>query len=126
MTSYITIGIILFMALVEITPVKINPISWLGKHFNKDISNKVDNLKNDIDKLSYTTDMIDIDALRSRILDADMMIRKGDHLTFDRYQSIFKDITKWEKYHDKYENLNGIINVSIENIKEAYKKEKFN
>ena len=126
MAGYISIGIVLFMALVEITPIKINPISWLGKHFNKELSNKIDTMQSEVKELKITTDMNDIDAVRSRIISNDMLIRKGEHLTLYQYNSIFKDITKWKNYHNDYPELNGMINAAIENIESAYKKEKFN
>lgn len=137
MGGYISVGVLLFMTLIEIIPVKINPLSWLGKHFNKEISNKIESIekstkesinsiRTELLDLRKTTDMMNIDAIRSRILDVDMIIRNGGHPSFDRYNSIFKDISKWKNYHEKYTELNGIINASIENINEAYKKEKFN
>lgn len=118
MASYITLGIIIFVMLVEITPIKINPISWLGKKLNKDI----------MDKLHYLeakVDMNDVDTIRNRILANETLIRKGEHLKLYQYKSIFKDIDKWREYHIKYPELNGIIDVAIENIIEAYKKETF-
>lgn len=125
MTEYITIGIIVFCLLIEITPIKINPISWLGKILNKEITDKVDTLKKDINDLTTIVDKNDIDALRSRILADDMLVRNGGKITLYQYQSMFKDINKWKMYHEKYPELNGMINMAIENIEEAYKKEKF-
>lgn len=118
MASYVTLGIIILMTVIEITPIKINPISWLGNKLNKDV----------IDKLHYLeekVDMNDIDTIRNRILANETLIRKGEHLKMYQYKSIFKDIDKWRRYHIKYPELNGIIDVAIENITEAYKNEKF-
>lgn len=125
MEQYITIGIVVFAMLVEITPVKINPISWLGEIFNKKLSKKIDNMQNRITELAESQDFMEIDMIRHRILAIDTLIRKGEKLKRYQYESVFKDIDKWKEYHKKYPTLNGIIDVAIENIKEAFKKEKF-
>lgn len=118
MASYVTLGIVVFMMLVEITPIKFNPISWLGKKLNKDIMVK-------LHYLEAKVDMNDVDTIRNRILANETLIRKGEHLKLYQYQSIFKDIDKWRAYHEDYPELNGMIDVAIDNIIEAYKKEKF-
>lgn len=106
------------MTVIEITPVKINPISWLGKKFNKETIDK-------LNKLEQTVDMNDIDVVRSRILTNELLLRKGEHFSQHQYDCLFKDIDKWNMYHQKYPELNGIIKVAIENIYEHYKTEKF-
>lgn len=114
MSGYITVGIIVFCMLIEITPIKINPIAWLGKMLNKHTNDKLDNLEIKVDK-------IDIETLRNRIASTATLIKNGGKLTEDQFKVIFKDIDKWNSYHSKYPDLNGIVNVSIEIIKEAYK-----
>lgn len=118
MEGWTTVIIAGVMALIEITPVKINPISWLGKKLNKSTLDKLDSLER-------TVDMNDIDTVRQRILSYELLLRKGEHFTQYQYNCLFKDIDKWNKYHEKYPELNGIIKVAIENVYEHYKNEKF-
>ena len=117
-TGYVTVGLIVFGMFVEIIPVKWSPLAWLGNRLHRDLNKK-------IDELEYHVDDIEIDAIRNRILSYDALIRKGERLKQYQYKSIFCDIDKWLKYHNKYKELNGMIDVAIENIREAYKKEKF-
>lgn len=125
MEKYITIGIIALSYIIEITPIKINPLSWLGSVFNKNLSNKIDNMQNQISDLSFSQDQMEIDTIRHRIIAVECLIRKGEKLKRWQFDSVFKDIDKWQGYHNKYPELNGIINVAIENIKDAYKNAKF-
>lgn len=118
MASYITIGIIVLGMIIEVTPVKINPISWLGKHFNKATNDK-------LDKLEELVDINDIDAVRSRIVANDKLLVMGEKFTEDQWNCLYKDILKWNKYHEKYPDLNGIIKLTIEHIDECYKKQHF-
>lgn len=124
-TGYITIGLLVFGMLVEIVPVKWSPLGYIGKKINKNLSDKIDSVSSKVSTLETHVDKIEIDAIRNRILSYDALIRKGEHLKRYQYKSIFIDIDKWVKYHKKYPDLNGMIDVAIENIKEAYKKEKF-
>lgn len=114
MAEYITLVIFVIGLFVEIAPIKINPISKLGKLLNKEMMRKLEDLEK-------TVDNNDIDTVRSRILANEVLLRKGE--TFTRYQwaSLYKDIDKWSEYHKKYPELNGIIKVAIENINEYYK-----
>lgn len=133
MAGYITLGILVLGMLIEITPIKINPLSWIGKHLNREINDKVNNLKETyeknhqeiVNKLNDTNTRIDkndIANIRTRIASVATIIKQGGDITEDQFNCIFKDIDKWVEYHNKYPNLNGIVNVSIEIIKEVYKK----
>lgn len=118
LTGYITTAIIVLGMFVEIVPVKISPLNWIGNRLHRDLNTKIDALETHVDK-------IEIDTIRNRILSYDALIRKGEHLKLYQYKAIFKDIDLWISYHSKYVDLNGMIDVAIQNIKEAYKKEKF-
>lgn len=118
MAGYITIGIVVFCMLVEITPIKINPIACLGKMLNKHTNDKLDNLEKIVDNN-------DIDTVRSRILANDKLLAMGEIFKEDEWNSLYKDIEKWNKYHEKYPNLNGIIRLTIEHIEECYKKQHY-
>lgn len=118
MSEYITIGILIISIFVEIAPIKLNPISSLGKLLNKSVNDK-------LEKLEHKVDDNDIDAVRSRILANEALIRKGEHLKRYQYISLFKDIDKWNAYHLIRPELNGLLKMAIQNIEEAYKNEKF-
>lgn len=124
-TGYITIGLLVFGMLVEIVPVKWSPLGYIGKKINKNLSDKIDSVSSKVSTLETHVDKIEIDAIRNRILSYDALIRKGEHLKQYQYKSIFSDIDLWKNYHNKYDDLNGMIDTAIENIKEAYKKETF-
>ena len=117
-TGYITTAIIVLGMFIEIVPVKVSPLNWIGNRLHKDLNAKIDTLETHIDK-------IEIDTIRNRILSYDALIRRGEHLKLYQYKAVFKDIDLWISYHSKYVDLNGMIDVAIENIKEAYKNEKF-
>lgn len=118
MSGYVTIGIIVFCMLIEITPIKINPIACLGKMLNKHTNDKLDNLEKIVDNN-------DIDTVRSRILANDKLLAMGETFREDEWNSLYKDIEKWNKYHEKYPDLNGIIKLTIEHIDKCYKEQHY-
>jgi len=80
-----------------------------------------------IAKLSETVDWNDIDTVRNRIVAFDNLCRLDKKFTSIKeyqYKTYFKDEDKWKMYHKKYPELNGEINMAIENIREHYKKYK--
>lgn len=107
---------------VEIIPIKFSPLKWLGNRLNGDV-------KEQLTELKTTVDYNDIDTIRHRIASFENLCRLDNlHTEIKRHQYIaaFKDIDKWNKYHEKYKDLNGELKVAIQNIEEAYKKAKFN
>lgn len=118
MAGYVTLAVFILGMVIEITPVKINPISWLGKHFNKTTNDK-------LDKLEQIVDCNDIDTVRSRIIANDKLLCSGEVFSQDQWNSLYKDIEKWDKYHEKYPDLNGIIKITIEHIEECYKEQHY-
>lgn len=114
MAGYITLAIVILGVFVEISPIKINPIEWLGKKLNKTTLDKLKELEKIVDDNG-------IDAVRSRILANDALLAKGEIFTQDQWNCLYKDISKWGSYHEKYEDLNGIIKLTIAHIDECYK-----
>ena len=81
-----------------------------------------------IAELKLNIDTNDIDTVRNRICAFDNLCRLDtnyDGIKLHQYKTYFKDKDKWEHYHELYPELNGEINVAIENINEHYKKAKF-
>lgn len=77
------------------------------------------------DELTKIVDWNDIDTLRNRIVAFDNLCRLDKNFKSIKeyqYKTYFKDEDKWILYHQKYPELNGEINLAIENIREHYKK----
>lgn len=113
---------------IEIIPIKFSPLKWLGNKFNHDIKEELKQVKEDIAKLQEEADYRDIATIRNRISSFEALCRldiEHNQLKQHQFTTAFADITKWDKYHDKYKHLNGELKIAIENINEAYKKAKF-
>lgn len=129
MVGYITLAVTILMMFVEITPIKINPISWLIARLNKPTLDRIDNLESQtnkrLDELEKQGDERDIGNIRNRILANESLLRKGEHFKRYQYESLYKDIDRWNEYHRKYPDLNGLLKNAIKFIDECYENETF-
>ena len=113
-TGYVTVGLLVLGMLVEITPIKLSPLNYIGKHLNKSTNDR-------LDRLEKKVDWNDIDTIRNRIIANEALLRKGEVFTEQQWENVYKDINKWINYHDTYKDINGFLKVVIENIDTHYK-----
>ena len=122
----VVIGIAL--TLIEITPIKINPWSWIGRLFNKDVMKKIDGLqkevhdvKNDMTNFREELDERNATACRTRILRFGDEILHGVPHSKEHYDQILLDIDSYEEYcliHQEYKN--NVAVATIRRIKKRY------
>ena len=118
---------LILMTLIQITPIKINPWSWLariiGRAINGEVLEKVNNLSEDVKALK------DEDAEQWASLSRSHILRFGDELLHgvphskEHFDQILIDISKYESYCDEHQDYkNNIANATIKQIKNTYQK----
>lgn len=116
--AHLTEIIVVLGVFVEITPIKINPISaflrFVGKTINAD-------LKEDVDKLSLKVDENEIDRIRWEILDFANSCRLGKKHTYDEFTHIIEVNTKYHKIIEARDMTNGQLDLEYAYIKEIFK-----
>lgn len=125
-TGYVTLGLLVLGMFVEIVPIKWSPLGYIGRKINKNLSDKIDNISNKVDNLEEKVDNNDIDTIRNRIIASEALLRKGETFTEKQWENVYKDISKWNMYHERYTNLNGFLKAVIENIDEYFHKQTMN
>jgi len=124
--------VILGCGIIQISPIKINPFSWLAKHIgnalNADVIKQLEDHKKSLDNLSEKlekhikeNEREYIDECRRRILTFNEKVIANDHITKERYDSILEDIDEYEDYcrlNPGYPNSKAIL--SIQNLKDDY------
>lgn len=116
----VTVGSIFF----EISPIKINPISWLGEVFFKPVNEKIDSLQESIDKIINDQDKYRFSTIRWEILSFRNDINNGILFTINDYHHIFDNYKEYEDLHDKYGFSNGYIEDAIKDIRAHYDENK--
>lgn len=119
--------ILLLMTLVQITPIKINPWSWLGRcigrAINGEVLEKVDTLSQDVKKNKEDDDEQWASLSRSHILRFGDELLHGVAHSKEHFDQILLDISKYEHYCETHpEYLNNIAHATIEQIKKTYQK----
>ena len=108
---------------VEITPVKINPISsvlrWIGKQMTKELIDKMDT----IDKKVNALEKADAVDCRVRILTFADEIRRGVRHSKETFDQSLSDIDVYERYCAEHPDfLNNRTVAAKAKILEAYSK----
>lgn len=118
--------IIIILSLIQISPLKLNPWSWIGKWIAKitglkDVSDKVDKLETKIDNLEDKVDKNEAVTSRVRILRFGDELRSGVDHSKESYDQVLSDITHYSQYctdHPRFENDKTVLTTQI--IKESY------
>ena len=124
--------LLLIMTFIQITPLKINPWSWLARKFgtaiNHDIKIEVDEIKKDVQEMRNDMIIHSEEAAESKAFDqrnrilrfADELRIKIDH-SEEYFNQILEDVDAYEKYckaHEGYKNSKA--NDAIALIREVY------
>lgn len=123
--SYIPILIACLGVFVEITPIKINPITSLlkycGSRINEDLRNDIKDMKSNIEKLENKVDANEIDRIRWEILDFSNSCRNKRKHTRDEFLHIIELNQKYHKIINEKGIENGQIDIEYAFIEKLYK-----
>ena len=121
-------GVILFlMTLIQITPIKINPWSWIGKKIgrliNEEVMAKVDNLGQELAEHKANSEERHATLCRAHILRFGDEVRHGIPHSKEGYDNILLDIDSYEEYCEKHPGYkNNVAVATITHIKNMYQK----
>lgn len=130
--SFWAVLVVMVLTLVEITPIKINPWSWIakiiGRAFNGEVMKEIGHLKQEVK--SIKTDVSDIREeakereatnRRTRILEfGDEILHEVDY-SKEHWDQILLDITEYENYCDEHKHyMNNVAKATIKHIKNMY------
>ena len=132
--NFWTVVAVVLLTLIEITPIKINPLSWIAKKigaaFNGDLMKEMGTLKQEVQ--SIKTDVADIREeakereatnRRTRILEfGDEILHEVDY-SKEHWDSILMDVGAYENYCDDHPHyMNHVAKATIKHIKDMYDK----
>ena len=118
-------GLAILMTLVQISPIKLNPWSWLGRcigrAINGEVLEKVDALSEDVKKNKADDDEQWASLSRTHILRFGDELLHGVAHSKEHFDQVMRDISKYETYCDTHPNyLNGVAHATIQQIKKTY------
>ena len=114
------------MTVIQITPVKLDPWSWLakaiGKAINADVLAKLGEAEKRLDKHITVDDQRAADGNRTRILHFNNELVRNLKHTKEEFVEILAEIDAYEEYcrsHPEYPNNRAVI--AIDNVRDVYK-----
>lgn len=120
------VGVVIFlMSLIQITPIKINPWSYILKKMSESITGEIisniEGLKNDVNTVEENLERQVAISCRSRILVFGDEIIRGNKHSKEHFNHILNDITLYEQYCDDNPHfINNMTKLTAERIKETY------
>lgn len=111
--------------LIQISPIKINPWTWLGRKIgrviNGEVLDELGQLRGRMDRMEAQTEEQNMETARIRILRfGDECKRKIQHGE-EHFNQVLEDIDKYETYcaaHPEFKNSKAVL--TIARIKECY------
>lgn len=109
----------LLCAFVEITPIKIHPISallgWIGKKLTGDIRQDIADLREDVDKQRMAT-------IRSLVLDFSNSCINGRQHTKEEFDHVIAENANYEELVKRYKVKNDVYTEAYAYIMRIYRK----
>lgn len=128
------LAIIIVTVIIENASKKFRPwsviLNWIGKRINKDISERLKNVEESIEKIKEVDvlqdeirDERDAISIRRRIISAADELRRGVEHSEEWFNNVLDDVTDYLNYcdtHDHFKNEKAVA--SIELIRSVYHK----
>lgn len=100
---------------IEITPIPLSPLAWIGKRMNRDMTSR-------IDKLEKQFVESECDVKRTEILEFANSCRHGRTHTVEEWEHIIESLSKYERFCEEYKIENDKMPVNASYLRELYKK----
>lgn len=119
--------LVILLTVIQITPIKLNPWTWLGRcigrAINGEVLEKVETLTKDVRDNKADDDDKWASLSRSHILAFGDEIRLGIDHSKERFDQILLDISEYKQYCDTHPNYhNDKAPVTINLIERTYQK----
>lgn len=126
LTGGVTV-VALVSVFIEITPVKINPVSkflaWLGRKINSEVIAKVDRLETEVQAMRKADGEQEAINCRYRILRFGDEVKHGTRHSQEHFEQILADIDAYEIYCKDHKDFkNNKTKVTTERILDVYRK----
>lgn len=105
---------------VEVTPIKVSPLKWIGRRLNSELREDVQNIEKRISDLEQKQVQKDIEAKRKLILDFANSLRQDKKHTVEEYENVIRTIDDYILLCEKYNIKNGYINIQAKYINDTY------
>lgn len=123
--------VVILLCLVEITPIKINPLSWvlkwIGEKINGELRTEIKSLhdglleaRDDLNELKGDVEQMKVDAMRWDILTFANNCHCGKRHTKEEWNHVISQCQEYEDYIERKQISNGVIVEETKYLRELY------
>lgn len=123
--------VVVLLCLVEITPIKINPLSWvfkwIGEKINGELRTEIKSLhdglleaRDDLNELKGDVEQMKVDAMRWDILTFANACHCGKRHTKEEWNHVISQCQEYEDYIERKQISNGVIVEETKYLRELY------
>ena len=116
--------VLIFLTLVEVTPIKINPwsvlLKWIGRKTNAELYSKVDALSSDMETFKKDFENKNANDLRWSILGFASSCRKGERHSREEWKHVVEQMAFYEDYVEEKKITNGVIKEDTKYLRNLY------
>lgn len=107
---------------VELIPIKLSPLRWLGNRINSSIKEELNNVMSELKEIKKDADENEMDRIRYEILDFANSCRNKEEHTKDEFLHIIDINTKYHVLTERNEIQNGVLDAEYSYILKVYMK----
>lgn len=123
-TSQMGWFLVLFLTLVEIAPIRINPwgalLKYIGKVTNGELNDKFDKLEGELKQFKRDFEVKNANDKRWDILDFSNSCRNGRKHGREEWEHVINQLKEYETYVEKHHIDNGVIEEETKYLREMY------
>lgn len=121
----VVLALVAGTTLIQISPIKVNPWSWIakaiGRAINAEVMQKMNKLEKDLEKQKDYSEEQAAKGCRIRILRFGDEILHGVHHSKEHFDQILLDVTEYENYCREHPDFkNNVTVMTTSRIKATY------
>ena len=118
-------ALVALSAIIQISPIKLNPWSWIakkvGRAINGEVIQRMDKLEKDVGNMANQMAERDATNARTKILCFGDELRRGVQHSKDSFDDILTAIDSYEEYCRAHENFkNNVTAHTVKRIQDVY------
>lgn len=125
-TQGVSFWIVIFLSLIQIAPININPwdriFDWLGEKINGKLERRLLVLEEKIEITRKDVEEQTISEIRWHILNFSFTCRNGESHTKEQWHHVLDQAKKYELYVKEHGLSNGVIEADTQYIRKLYSK----
>lgn len=114
------------ITLIQVSPIKLDPWTWIGKlfrsFFTKDLDKRLNEIRNDIEAIKGTIADDKVENARWNILDFANSCRQGRRHTKEEWDHCIQSIYWYTDYCLAHNINNGVLTECEDYLKDTYRK----